>query len=340
MTTKLKQTAALAAVTIALSTALTAQEHKQETRQEARTDVEFRVCFLQYADARDSKVTIEDLIVPQTARMTVDPRTNSILITGNKQELDFVVDLIKQLDVPPKRKATDETMFESYPFPDPQSLQQGFHLFQSMLAGEHSVKMDMDANSLNLYLQGTDRHHQIARNLIKELSQAAATLQSTNVHVASYLIVDGSDLKDRAAELKKPQGKLGQVLSAATEKGLVDISQPLVASQISSLASSAPSSGQTRGKQANQASQANGYFDNQSSGDWFQFHNDGVLMQISRERFKLKSRVEINLRTSDDVEHLAEISGDIELPLNHPVLLSFSTIGGIDSAVIIILTNE
>ena len=303
--------------------------------QDDRPDSQFQIVALQHIDAHDARETINELIVNRTARLSVDERSNSIMVMGTDDEISFVSHLLNQLDVPAKRKTENATSFSAYPFPDQQSLKRAYELVQTMLAGEPGVKMDIDPASSNLYLQGTQQQHQVASNLIKELTQTDRSPTPANVHVATYLIVDGNEVEDHLDQLKTPKGKLSQVLASASAKGLLDISQPLVASQISSLVSSAQPSESTEGKQSN-----HGYFENQSSGDWFEFRNDGMLRQVSKERYNLKSRVLISLNGKDRNQHVAEISGDIELPVDHPVLLSFSTIGGIDSAVIIILTSE
>ncbi len=66
----------------------------------------------------------------------------------------------------------------------------------------------------------------------------------------------------------------------------------------------------------------------------------GYLMQLANEKMRLKSTLEIRVRGNQfRDEILSEVQTDIVASLNHPVLLSFSTIGDRDSAIIVELKS-
>ena len=310
---------------------------------------EVRIFTLQYLPATEAVNLISQLVSFNTnikTRLVADTRSNRVIASGSVDQLELVEQLLVEMDVQKKRPKNkpDQEYFKSYSFQDQQSLESSFEVLQSMLSGMPGVKMDMDQTGLKLYLQGTDNHHAKAKALFDHVKNSVSDTLGKNIHITTVLIVDTFALEEeelKLLRLKELNGKLSKALKTASEKGLIDMPRPMIASRVTSLVQSARTGSSSHSNRGNTNTQLAGAFGNKSSG-YFSLSNSGVLTQISAEKFKLQSNVTVKVASHLQIEEAspAEISSNIELPLDHPVLLSFSSISGFDSVVVIMLSSN
>lgn len=297
---------------------------------------EILVMKVEHAPAADIATIVVDLTeVDAHAKIAVDSRSNSIVFSGSPEQGRFIKSLVDQLDVQSQRKPEGgERFFQSYTFQDRQTLEQGMSLLQMMFHKQTGVKMDIDSVKPHLYLHASKANHQLAQTLFDEVQKSVSTSTPGNVHVSTILVVDGDQFDQKHSStmnLKKPDEFLSDVFQTAKDKGLVNFTNPMIASRVTALTSPANS----RQESQKQAANHNGTFGNASKGSVFSVGNSGVLSRLTEKKFKLHSTVEVGaVRTS------TSFNGVIELPLDHPVLLSCSTIGDIDAVILVMLSAE
>ena len=310
---------------------------------------QMRIFRLTNASANQLATVVADLAgadkKTRNVRITSDSHSNSLIVSSTDEEtLVFISDLIEALDVKAKQpaQADSASYFGSYAFEDDDSLARGFTLLGSMMSGRKDVKMDQDSSGLALYLYGTKGDHDLAKDLFSRIKLTKVANQIENIHISTVLIVDSSQYASSEREglnLKQPDDRMRKLLESAKRKGLMDIAQPMIASRVTSLIQ--PSE-QTPALQqpTSQAQMPGNRFENESHGTSFILDNHGSLVRLTDERFRLQSTVKISNRTSPQKVAATEFSSNIELPLDYPVLLSCSTIGNIDSVIVVLLSAE
>ena len=319
--------------------ALQAQdEPKQKTGENSDLD-EILIVYLEHLDAK-SGVELVDRLVGGGAKITANVRTNSLIISGTKDRNELIKNIIAKLDVAETRNKNKKpnSHFMAYRFENRQSLESGFKILSAMLSNE-PIKMDFDRNGLKLFLRGTEQHHKIAQSVFDKIDQPPSESDEKNIHISTILIVDQLENKDDdtaadfAVQFKELNGELKSAIDKANEKGLLQMSNPVVASRISSLVNSSPT-----GDASNKAKSANGQFSNRSTG-FFSLANSGKLTKRPSERYNVANNIIISVEGNT-----LELSSNVELPINHPVMLSFSTLQSSfqshDAVVVIMLTTE
>ena len=320
--------------------ALQAQdEPKQKTGENSDLD-EILIVYLEHLDAK-SGVELVDRLVGGGAKITANVRTNSLVISGTKDRNELIAKIIAELDVPETRNKNKKptSHFKVYRFENPQSLESGFKILSAMLSNE-PVKMDFDRNGLKLFLHGTEQHHKAAQSMIEMIDQSPSKPDEKNIHISTILIVDQAENKDDdtaadfAVQFKELNGELKSAIDKANKKGLLQMSNPVVASRISSLVNSSP-----MGAVSNETNDGkNGQFSNQSTG-FFSLANSGKLTKLPSDRYNVANNITISVEG-----RTLELASNVELPINHPVMLSFSTLQSSrqshDAVVVIMLTTE
>ena len=298
---------------------------------------------LNHLAANDALQFVQELTATDGAKLMADPRRNVLIVVGTPDQLKTIKGLLEQLDVPETRKENKEpsSYFKIYPFANQESIESGYNILSGMLANE-PVKMDYDRNGLKLFFHGADRHHEVARMILEQIAnsnseaEAEAEAEAENIHISTVLIVDAAEMKEEERQrmrFKELNEQLKSVISKANEKGLLQMSKPVVASRISSLVSSSKLSSVS--KESN-AGSSHGQFSNQSTG-YFSLSNSGELNRMAPGKYSVSSNISIVI--SGHGSELA-LRSNVELPMNHPVLLSYSTIQSYDSVVVIQLTAE
>ena len=301
------------------------------------SDKEFQVIKVKNAMANELASVVHELAGnDQPLRIAVDVRTNSLVVSGSPDNIELIKTLVEKLDVPPQRTGETESYFKTYQFRDPQTLEQSVNLLQSMFQGQKGVKLGSDSNALQFYLQGNQSNHDFAQMLLGEIQQAESTKAIGNVHVVTMLVLDGNQISPTKFNLKEPDEYVGGIFEKAKKKGLLNFLQPMIASRVTSL---------TRPGMVGQPGQAGGRspggrFGNQSKGNLFSLGNTGFLTRLTENKFKLESTVEIGMKNTGSSQASTEFHSVIELPLEHPVLLSCSTIGDIDAVIVVMIADE
>ena len=148
--------------------------------------------------------------------------------------------------------------------------------------------------------------------------------------------------------LKPVDDPYAKVIQQAKRRGLLSFEKPMVATRVTSLVQSKIERGQpqfvqrSRSPGGSQLKKKEGYFANSSRTQKTRFSlavTGNLLQQVDGE-FKLETELLLGVPAANNDNESAKLSTSIQMPIEHPVLLSFSTVGGVDSAVILQVSRQ
>ena len=155
-------------------------------------------------------------------------------------------------------------------------------------------------------------------------------------------IVDRGQLRDNESKFARLEPNIEKVIAEADVAGMISFDEPVVACKTVNRVRVQPGVSIQQQRQEGRAAS----FENksESGGRNYMMSNSGYIAQTSSNVFQIESNIslEVQLEQRNDEDQKlpplrgsTQLSAEMEIPLDHPVLLSFSTILGVDSVVIV-----
>ena len=302
---------------------------------------EFKFYMLKYLTAYDAKELIDQAIHGLgRANVTADVRVNSLVVVADAQMQQLVGKLIKNLDVAPREPVVNDPPTQSKLLP-----LRGLDV-DSVLAAVRSSpvngRVDIQVQEpLGLaILTGKPVDVSKVQEMIADVVAMSERRKVTSANLSMTFIVDAVQQKD-AAQYRAPNAQVASVIEKAMEAGLIAIEDPrVVCKTVNRVRVRQPFPQRRQGQQQVAIQQGAPAFENQSEsgGDGFAMSGSGYIAQLSGDSFELDAQIELSVNsrlTENRLRGSTQLHTKMELPLGHPVLLSFSTILGIDSVVIV-----
>jgi len=186
-------------------------------------------------------------------------------------------------------------------------------------------------------LSGDEGAFETAKDVIQTIRNSTnRSKKASSVYVSMTFVVDGRQIDENLTSHFSPPGtKISAVIKQAMDAELIAISAPLV---VSKTVNRVRVENELMVQQQKQVGFEPAFVNRSESGDQaFSMSNTGYIAQLSDDTFQIAASIglEVMQSSTEQIQGSSELNADLEVPLNHPVLLSFSTILGVDSAVII-----
>ena len=165
----------------------------QQNSDEDSTGVHLKVVPLKHTEAAVASEILLHLV--DDVRLSINSATNSIVLAGSKDDIELVSQIISNIDVePPKMRSQHELYFVAYDLNSPEKTQQTFDVLASLFSGRPDIRMDRDQNDSKLFVYGRKDDHEIAENLINEMSKEPRKNQvvENNFHVSVVFVVESA----------------------------------------------------------------------------------------------------------------------------------------------------
>jgi hypothetical protein len=273
---------------------------------------------LQNADPQTVLLVLQTLLAGEkSVRMTVEPKSHSLVVVASPQIHKSVAGAIKQLDVAPVQRETQLKVF-TLVNAEPSSIAQ---VLAKLLPKE--VRIAIDERTRTIIASGPPDALNVAQALLTRLDEAAktdrpepsASYEVRLVWLASGLTEDnkgeppGDDLKDVVAELSrlgiKDPRQVGQMVVQNTSGGNFQIESSPV-------------------------------FEGQPAG----FTASGALFQQLDRRLTMQIRISTKKMASPEGQNLNQLETQIVVPQKQYVVLATAPVGNITSAFVVQVTSR
>ncbi len=290
---------------------------------------------LKFVPAGNAYAIIHELV---PVRLIPDERLNSLIVVAHQREHEMISELLAQIDVEKREPVKAKPKREMHTIPlnglEPELVQ---NILQSTLSGREGVRLEVLEELGTIILSGNQEDVDNVQTVLAKIkSSARLTKQESSVYVSMTFIVEGEQIDDD--ELKRfnpPNSQIQSVIAKSAEAGLISIKNPMVVSKTVNrvrVDHELPVDIQKR------AGKAPAFVNrSESSGKGYAMSNSGYIAQISGKTFHVNADImlTVNSQLAEQVQGSTELNTAMEVPLNHPVLLSFSTILGVDSVVVL-----
>lgn len=295
----------------------------------------FQLIRLNHSEPNNVRNLVEGLLrlgENETTSIIADERTNSLLIKGTSDRLSEIRALIEQLDVPTPETARTE-YYQSYRTGN-HEVGLVYDVVATMVAGSPNVRLDVDESTGRIHVFGAKDVHEIVKGILEMLAKASPS--STNVdgvYVSLSLIVEAGQIaEDRQSALKDTTAEIDKLLAEASELELFRFDNPKLACSLVTHVQC--------GAGVQPADQKQGDVHQFRSSSWnsstgYRVEHHGSVNQAG-EQFRIESDIDIQVN-GDGSQNIAT---DILAPLDHSVVLSFSSIRNVDSVIIIKLVSK
>ncbi|MGI9519972.1 MAG: secretin N-terminal domain-containing protein [Pirellulaceae bacterium] len=333
----------------------------QQTDQNAN-DAEVAVFSLQNAQAFDVANSVNKAMEGfSAARAIADSNSNSVIVSGHASEVQQMADLIKSLDVPARSGVGEAGKSEFRVF----SLvhcdaEAALDVVSTLFAGTRGMQLDVDRQANSLYVKGLpddlDVMQDVLEKLDAEVGEASSETRHNSVYVSLTLVVETTGMSAEAqAELKPLDTATSSLLATAAGRGLLSFVNPMVVTRaVTHVRCDTPD-----GDPQDENQRQGGRFENvsEAASAGYRVVQNGNLQRLDNGDFLLDTSITISVT---DLEPVAEGSGgggfggdggssrrvsksqinsEIVVRLDHPVLLSFSAVNNVDSALIVKLVE-
>ncbi len=305
--------------------------------------LELRLYPIRYVDVAE----LTDVLTRALTNTSGSPRIvpnesqNSLIVSGTSDQLDKANKLIELMDTKTAEQRGNQFVLKIFSLVNA-DVEQCFRVVQTILGGEGNLRLDFDAKTRKIFAYGTQDTCTLIEGLLERMDEidTPSPGPQRNVYLSMTLVVEGAQLQsDNANQLADPNQRVRDLIRKTKEKGLVSFQSPKVAAntvtrvrcrKIEGLMTRSP-------RRSNRVTPSGGFFQNGSESriGGFQLQSQGYLTQLDNGLFHLDSAVNVETIVGKETKARAEMNSEIEAPMDHPVLLTFSTIGGIDAAVII-----
>ena len=312
-----------------------------------------KVYPLQFTTAKEVHSTIENLVNENYSDLLApvsivpDSRSNSLIVVAGIDGQRVVKELIQLVDVetrePVKEKPTRKVQMIPFKGLRPNLVND---VLQSTLAGRNGVRMEVVEELGIVILYGSqedvDKVESVLDTMKNSIGQAK---KESNVYISMTFIVDGEQInEDELKKFSPPNSQIQPVIAKSVAAGLISIKKPVVVSKTVNRVRVNHDMPITAQKETGLGPA----FVNRSESDGkrYTMTNSGYISQLSANSFHVDADIQLSVNSqmamltanstiADQVQGSTELNTTMEVPLNHPVLLSFSTILGVDSVVIL-----
>ncbi len=319
------------------------------------------VFSLQHARAFDVANSVNEAVKGiSAARAISDNNTNSVIVSGHPAEVQQMADLIKSLDVPARRGVGDAGAVEFRVYSLSHCDAEAAHdVASSLFAGTQGLLLDVDRKTNSLYAKGLPDDLDILQELLgkldEEIAEATSESRHNSVYVSLTLVVETSGMSPEVqAEFKPLDTATSSLLETAAERGLLSFEAPKVVTRaVTHVRCDTPDNDPQEENR-----RQGGRFENvsEAAAAGYKVVQNGILRQLENGDFLLDTSITIQVTETGWVEagegggfggdggasrraNKSLINSEIVVSLDHPVLLSFSAVKNVDSALIVKLVE-
>ena len=196
---------------------------------------------IQHASSESARKVLHDLLEPRSEKFTisVDMRSGSLIVSGNKNVHDLVIKVLETVDVVPNLKNKRETIkvfsLQNRNTVDVAKLLGELFLMENGSTGDVRIASDENANSI--IVSGDLESLEMIESLLLRLdgARAAEVKKSTessdkNVQFEVFWVADARELKTTKAKGSKIPKTISDFVKTKLSKE-IDISDPVLISQ-------------------------------------------------------------------------------------------------------------
>lgn len=289
---------------------------------------EIKVFTLKNANAKETMEVVTKLL-GKPIQLTADPRSNSLIATGAKQELEFVEAILLKLDDSHSQRSD---ILRVYPLKHTTIAKASNTLAQLGVSGNFAT----DADQKRVILRGNDTDHRMVSELLETIDVPASNPDTPRMQLRIVWLVDETLAGKEAAAPSKNLDKVVKVLDEKLGvKNLKTAAQLLVTVDPGSEGYSFTARGTTK------------FIDDMS----VELQAEGVLsrsgakptIELSLHAQELGSRMENPLqgRRSSSFRQLTSLTTKVAAPQGHSIVLGMTPIESADSVFVLqVLSNE
>ena len=271
-------------------------------------------------------------------------KQNSLFFLGTDADHKKLAELLKSIDVPADNKAENE-MFEVIAFAENNEFSGAISDAVEQLFRGRNLKIIHNRRLNQVYLYGDAESLATAKALFKQIGNSAAAnvakqtkqKKATGELLLSVsMIVDAGQVgEDLASQLTAPDKFTSATIAKADEKGLLGMKAPKMAAQFMS---------RIRGRKPTEVSKSLSFSNTSTTTDQgFSLDGSGSITLAEGSTYLVKSEIGVSIKTRNKSGERGQkrsvIQSDITIPLNHPVILSMSSIGGVKTVIVVRLVT-
>ncbi len=305
-----------------------------------------KIYLLNFLDANSASEILHPLSRAAFSRIFVcRPLTNKngLLIFGTKKDHERISEVIKSIDFKAQMGVEQNLEIGTLQHADARTVGD---ILSAIFPKSGKLTIRHNPRLGQIYLFGDARSTTVAKKLVQQLDMAARENAMKNkqekkskneILMSVSFVVDAAKVNADQIKLLSPlTDAIARPLQRASQKGLLSMQKPLVAAQFVS---------RIRAADPMATGSKNGSFSNSSTSSNkqdFGISGTGQVVLNDEGTYIVKSEIQMAVKfKSDSGSNLekSEIRSDIAVPLDHPVILSMSSVGGVKTAVIIRLVS-